>query len=119
MDPRLLNRYKNKLLALKQDLLKNVQKSQNTGKETYRDDLKDLADQASDAYEKEFLFGLSDSERKLLSEVETALYKIEEGTFGRCEECGEMINNGRLEAVPYARLCLSCQSAREKRRTGF
>lgn len=118
MDAKTMNRYKNKLLLLKQELLKNVQRNQSSGKET-RDDLKDLADQASDAYEKEFLFGLSDSERKLLSEVEAALYKIEEGTFGRCEECGEMINSERLEALSYAHLCLSCQSAKEKRRAAF
>lgn len=74
-----------------------------------------MADVATDTYDREFSLGLASNERKLLYEVDDALKKIEDGTFGICEECKSLITKTRLKAVPYARLCVKCQEKTEKR----
>jgi len=74
-----------------------------------------MADVASDTYDREFSLGLASNEREALYELDDAIKKIEEGTFGICEECKSLISKTRLKAVPYARLCLKCQEKREKR----
>ena len=73
-----------------------------------------MADVATDTYDREFSLGLASNERKTLYELDDALKKIEEGTFGVCEDCQCLITKVRLKAVPYARLCVKCQHKREK-----
>ena len=74
-----------------------------------------MADVATDTYDREFSLVLASNERKLLLELDDALKKIEEGTFGICENCKSLISKNRLKAVPYARMCVKCQEKREKR----
>ena len=74
-----------------------------------------MADVATDNYDREFSLGLASNERALLYELDDALKKIEDGTFGICEECKSLITKTRLKAVPYARLCVKCQEKKEKR----
>jgi RNA polymerase-binding protein DksA len=74
-----------------------------------------MADVATDNYDREFSLGLASDERKFLYELEDAMKKIEDGTFGICEECKNSIAKTRLKAVPYARLCVKCQEKKEKR----
>lgn len=73
-----------------------------------------MADVATDTYDREFSLGLASNERKVLYELDDALKKIEDGTFGICEDCRCLITKTRLKAVPYARLCVKCQEKREK-----
>ncbi|MFH1202647.1 MAG: TraR/DksA family transcriptional regulator [Candidatus Omnitrophota bacterium] len=73
-----------------------------------------MADVATDTYDREFSMGLASNERKLLYEIEDALKRIDDSTFGICEGCQKAISKSRLKAVPYTRLCLKCQSIREK-----
>jgi RNA polymerase-binding protein DksA len=63
-------------------------------------------DRSADEYEEEVALGLLETEAQLLAEVNDALDRIAQGTFGRCEECGQEIPRQRLEAVPYTRYCL-------------
>ncbi len=65
-----------------------------------------MADIGTDNYEQEFTLGLMESERKLLREIDHALVKIQEGTYGYCEGTGKLIGRGRLEAKPEARYCV-------------
>jgi len=65
-----------------------------------------MADIGTDNYEQEFTLGLLESERKLLREIDHALVKIQEGTYGYCEGTGKLIGRGRLEAKPEARYCV-------------
>ena len=65
-----------------------------------------MADIGTDNYEQEFALGLMDSERKLLVEIDEALKRIEEGTYGICEGTGKAITKARLEARPWARYCV-------------
>jgi DnaK suppressor protein len=74
-----------------------------------------MADVATDNYDREFSLGLASNERKSLYELDDALKRIEEGTFGICDVCKNPIAKIRLKAVPSARLCIKCQQKREKR----
>ncbi len=56
---------------------------------------------------------IRDRERKLLDKIEEAIGRIEDGTFGECEECGEMISIGRLRARPVTTLCIECKAEQE------
>jgi len=74
-----------------------------------------MADVATDTYDREFSLGLASNERKMLYELDDALKKIDEGTFGICEDCKRLVTKTRLKALPYARLCVKCQEKREKK----
>ena len=76
----------------------------------------DAIDQASQSLEKEILFELSDSEMTDLGDIEAALRKIENGTYGLCEHCKRPIEKKRVKALPSARYCLTCQNGSEKQR---
>ncbi|MFA5362197.1 MAG: TraR/DksA C4-type zinc finger protein [Candidatus Omnitrophota bacterium] len=73
-----------------------------------------MADVATDTYDREFSMGLVSNERRLIYEFDDALKKIEEGTYGICEDCKSLIAKTRLKAIPHARLCLKCQEKKEK-----
>jgi DnaK suppressor protein len=73
-----------------------------------------MADAGSDNFEQEFALDLMDSEKKLLSEINEALRRIEEGVFGICEGRGENIPKVRLNAIPWARYCVTCAELKEK-----
>lgn len=74
-----------------------------------------MADVATDTYDREFSLGLVSSERKMLFELGAAMKKIEDGSYGICEDCQLPIAKTRLKAIPYARLCVKCQEKREKK----
>ncbi len=74
-----------------------------------------MADVATDTYDREFSLGLASNERKLIYEFDDALKRIDDGSFGVCEECKSLIAKNRLKAVPYARLCVKCQKIKEKK----
>jgi RNA polymerase-binding transcription factor DksA len=67
-----------------------------------------IADLGSDSFEQEFTLNLVQNEEQVLAEITDALARIDQGTFGRCEECQGIITKGRLQAVPYARYCVKC-----------
>jgi len=104
-----LAHYRKKLVEKHRQLVEEVGKSALYGKGQEDDSIKDLGDQATTAYTREFLFELGNGDRRLLKEVVTALQKIDGGTFGTCERCGEPIVEKRLEALPFARYCIDCQ----------
>lgn len=74
----------------------------------------DLADVASDAFEREKGFAIENSVQELLNQVEEALNRMDEGTYGLCEVCGQPIHPERLRALPYARLCIECKAREEQ-----
>lgn len=73
-----------------------------------------MADLGSDNYEQEFTLSLIDSEEDTLGAIEVALEKIEDGTYGRCEECEGVIPKTRLNAIPYAPYCVKCAGKLER-----
>jgi RNA polymerase-binding transcription factor DksA len=74
-----------------------------------------MADLGSDNFEQEFTLALMETEEGTLEAIETALERVEEGTFGLCEECEGPIAKMRLEAIPYTSLCIKCAQQRERR----
>lgn len=73
-----------------------------------------LADHASETYMRELDEGLGENAEHVISEIDAALQRIQDGTFGTCEVCGRPINAERLEAVPYATLCIDDKRAQER-----
>jgi RNA polymerase-binding protein DksA len=67
-----------------------------------------LADLGTGEFEEELSLTLVENEEQLLAEINDALDRIEQGTYGRCENCHQEISRERLEALPYARYCIRC-----------
>lgn len=74
-----------------------------------------MADVATDNYDREFSLGLASTEREILYHIDLALRKIQDGSFGICEECEKPISKTRLKAVAHAKLCIKCQKAQEEK----
>lgn len=72
-----------------------------------------MADQASDAQEREKAYHMASAEGRLLYHIDEALRRIKEGTYGQCQSCGKPIGKPRLEVVPHCRLCIECKKAEE------
>lgn len=75
-----------------------------------------MADMSADTYERELVSNLASSEQTVLYQIEDALKRIEEGTYGDCQQCQKPIVLSRLRAVPYTSLCISCQRTKEQKR---
>ncbi len=109
-----IERFKQMLLEKRREILVNVNEMEDeTLKKSRLDAAGDLssmpihmADIGTDNYEQEFALGLMDSERKLLREIDNALQRIEQGTYGICEGTGKQIPKARLKAQPWARYCV-------------
>ena len=102
--------------------LKIIQKAQRTlesGMTLDEADLPDEMDLASSEYLQSFQFRLRGRERTFLSKIDKALAKIEEGTFGVCEDCGATIHPKRLEARPETNLCIKCKEEQEREEKQF
>ena len=119
--------FKKRILELKEEIIAEIKHiADDTLKKSQKEASGDIsgytyhmADVATDTYDREFSLGLASNGRELLYELDDALKKIDEGTFGICygicEECKAVIAKKRLAAVPYARLCVKCQLKKEKR----
>ena len=73
-----------------------------------------MADLGTDNFEREFTLSLMESEEDTLGRIEASLERIEDGTYGDCGECGAKIPKARLNAIPYAALCVKCASQSER-----
>lgn len=114
MDKKRLDAFKKRLEDRQRELRQTVNRTAQDGRDADLESVQDIADRAAQSYNKEFLFHQSNNERQLLQMVESALARINEGTFGQCISCGEEINPKRLDAVPWTRHCIACQEKLEK-----
>ena len=114
LNRKLMDRYKELLQQKRDELVKDVEEVRTRSAADDDEDDKDYIDYAVSSYTKEFLYSLSDLERRQLITVERALETIEEGSYGTCEECGEEIEEKRLNAVPWATYCLACQELADR-----
>ncbi|HVX61965.1 MAG TPA: TraR/DksA family transcriptional regulator [Pirellulales bacterium] len=73
-----------------------------------------MADLGSDNYEQEFTLSLMENEEDTLEAIELALERIEDGTYGECDECGTKIPKARLNALPHAAHCVKCAGLLER-----
>jgi DnaK suppressor protein len=114
ISPKQLDTFRRMLHERKRGLADMYNRNKTYGRLTEDEGTQDLADKASNAYTKEFLYSLSNTDREVLQKVDEALVRLESGGFGQCLECGAEINRKRLEAVPWASHCIVCQEKREK-----
>lgn len=78
-----------------------------------RDESRDLVDHAFVEIDSSFTFRIKERESRLIRKIKEALMRLEDGTFGMCQECGEEIAVKRLEARPIAALCINCKQKQE------
>jgi len=115
-------RYVKLLLDLRDQLLDNIDfLAGDNLKRTQRDASSDLsaysvhmADAGTDNFDREFALSMVSSEQEGLYEIEDALKRLENNMFGKCEMCAKSIPKARLNAIPFARHCVSCQTEFEK-----
>jgi DnaK suppressor protein len=109
-----LKKARETLQEMRGQLLRNVQQELHEGREQSKDEGMDTYDLASDARDREISLILTDRDRDKLQAIDDALARIEENSYGVCESCESDIAEGRLEALPFTRLCINCQAEREK-----
>ena len=114
MDKRKAKTYRDKLTDRRVSLVGQVQAAEAYSRERDAEATQDPADMAANAYTKELLMSMSTNDRQLLESIDAALERIEAGKYGKCVHCGQPIQDKRLEAVPWARHCLTCQDLNER-----
>jgi DnaK suppressor protein len=114
MDKKRLDYYKKKLQARREELIKTIARTEEEGRTADDDPTVDLADKAANSYTKEFLFGQTNTDRSMLALIDAALARIKANTYGSCTECEEELQQKRLEAVPWARYCVTCAEKHEQ-----
>jgi DnaK suppressor protein len=118
MDKTSRARYKKKLEQEQADLQALLVRTNDAGRNADELGPEDAAEKAANSYNKEFLFRQSDNERSHLHLVEEALNRVGSRDFGSCQSCGDPIDKKRLDAVPWAPFCRSCQEEEERETHG-
>jgi DnaK suppressor protein len=103
-----------KLLEMRRQVLREISNDLKEGREAFKDEGMDTYDLASEERDREISFILTDREREKLQAIQEALERIDDGSYGICESCESEVAEGRLEALPFTRLCVNCQAEREK-----
>ena len=114
MDQEKLNHFRSILLNELKRHTQNVADEQATAQDGADDGVKDSVDMSLADVNKEIAFRLGERESKMVAEIDQALLRMDEGTYGVCERCGKQIDERRLEAVPTARYDAVCQAIIEK-----
>lgn len=107
-------KYRGHLLVRQEELVLDISRNRQVTDETVDEQAQDMVDRATSAYTREFAFSLSESDRKALLLIEQALLRLDQGTYGVCVHCQGVVQEKRLEAVPWARHCLECQEMQDK-----
>ena len=102
------------LRAKQRELLDSFERDKAAGNQLNDDGIQDLADKAASAYSKELNFSLSDTERNLLMQIDEAFVRMKNGSYAVCTNCGTVIGEKRLQAVPWTPFCIDCQELQEK-----
>jgi DnaK suppressor protein len=109
-----LKKFKTLLTEKRDEIVKKAKQTLEEDMTLDANDLPDEMDLASSEYLQSFTFRLRGREKVFLDKIEKALRKIEDGSFGVCEECGEEISIKRLEARPETTLCIRCKEDQER-----
>ena len=114
MDQERLDSFKVILLERKNTLLEQAYQTVNRGVTKENEHLSDYADIATVESDRTFQLRIRDRERKLLKKIDQTLERIDDGTFGLCERCGEEIGEKRLKARPVTTYCINCKTKLEE-----
>jgi len=114
MDKKKLDSFKKKLEDRQGEIRKIVTRTEQDGRAADSETAQDIADKAANSYTKEFLFGQNNTDRSTLQQIDEALNRIRNNTFGTCVNCETELQQKRLEAVPWASHCTVCQEKHEQ-----
>jgi DnaK suppressor protein len=112
--PNPFQQYEDALRKKQKELFDSYERDKAAGNAQPDDGIQDLADKAASAYSKELNFSLSDGERNLLMLIDEAFNRMRNETYGVCTNCGNVIGEKRLQAVPWTPFCIDCQELQEK-----
>jgi len=105
---------KQMLLDLREETLKKIAENMKMEIGHLQEAIADIYDLADDERGRQFSILISDLDREKLEQIDDALERLEEGSYGICEECGQKISLARLKVRPFAKYCVSCKSIIEK-----
>jgi len=109
-----LKKARETLEGMRSQLLRQVEHDISRVRDQNKDEGMDTYDLASDARDREISLILGDRDRDKLQAIDEALERVDGGEYGICEECGTEIAEGRLQVLPFTRLCVNCQSELER-----
>ncbi len=115
MRQRDLKLFRKLLEGRQRDILNESERAVGTMNNETEEAYADPTDRAALESDRNFLLRMRDRERKLLTKITEAFARIEDGSYGQCEECGGEIGIERLKARPVTTLCIACKSAQEAR----
>lgn len=102
------------LLKMREELVREITRRSRATKEGSPPDIGDILDYVSEERTRELDILLTDREKQKLKQIEDALDRIEENSYGLCEECGVKIPKARLKVVPFAKYCVECKEVIER-----
>lgn len=103
-----------KLVAAKTKILHEVTQKVKNESDVLKFEIGDIYDIASNERERELALMFGDRDREKLKEIEDALERLKDNTYGECEDCSEPIAENRLRALPFTRVCVECQAKQER-----
>ncbi|MGL4986569.1 MAG: TraR/DksA family transcriptional regulator [Treponemataceae bacterium] len=116
MDASFNQKMKNSLVVLKKEIIDSLLATSADFRQIVEDvETKDIVDVATDDIDRKMLETLGTKDMNRLKLIDSALTRLEQGKYGLCVKCSSRIPQARLEAIPYALLCIDCKSADEKR----
>ena len=107
MNKKQLGVFKKKLLAEKEKIIEKLTHDKDQFDDLNKQEIGDIIDVAFNMYEKDRAIQMTESDKRTLVEIDTALRRITEGTYGICH-CGEEIDENRLNAIPWTYICVKC-----------
>jgi len=114
MEKQMLERFRTILNSRLEGLLQGAEKTVSGMNRTDDEHFPDPTDRASHETDRNFVLRVKDRERKLVAKVKEAIERIDDGTYGICELCGEQISEKRLEARPVTTFCIECKKEEEE-----
>ncbi|HPI02439.1 MAG TPA: TraR/DksA C4-type zinc finger protein [Candidatus Goldiibacteriota bacterium] len=115
MDAKKKKEIKAMLIKMKEHKLSEIKQNNDDleSVENFKDDAQDFADMATNIYDKELHYDLTEKNKKLLVDIEDALERIDKGNYGKCDSCGGEVSFERLKALPFAKTCMKCLSGKK------
>jgi len=109
--------FRTKLEEIRFAIVGEVQEKYKSPQDRLTEQVADIADDAVQSYERQLMMGLGEKEFEKLRLVEEAIEKLDEGQYGICLECEELISEERLTVIPFASYCVDCLELIEKKNT--
>ncbi|MFP4465446.1 MAG: TraR/DksA family transcriptional regulator [Candidatus Goldiibacteriota bacterium] len=121
MDGKRKKELKAMLLRMKKEKINEIkrQNEEIESSDSFKGDAQDFADTASNIYEKELQYDLTEKNKQLLGDIEDGLERIKRNNYGKCNNCGGNISMERLKAVPFAQNCIKCLNTRKTKVKSF